>query len=881
MNKWLKISLYIAAILAVIFLVLNFGTNFWLKNNLPKYIQKNSDYKVAYKTLNVDLGTGNILATSVTVASKNPNNQNVIGLDGTLDTLKISRLGIYDALFNKKISSSDLMMANANLKITLAKPVNDKTGRKRNPVLFENIRIKNGNIAIFRHTKQKFVAVNDLDLKVENLQMTEESVENKLPVVFDKYDIQGKNFYFRPDNIYAMKALNISTKDGLMNIQRFQLIPLLTYDQFRRFFPKKRNLFNFIAKEMDFKDIALKDNKISLSHMRFQDPVLKMYTTNVKPEEKQKSFKYDVNLDDVVLKNAYIEIYKPNQSRLFAAESLDMSVSKMKMDEETARGNIPFNYEKFLISGHNLNYISATQNILVQKAAVNPQSIETRGISVKPIVDFSQKPLFDFTIGHLYAIVNSWKFENNKLKADVKNVVVEALNGKFTAPENENRKKASLSQISLPLIVRNVELRNSNLAIDRPDNPMVLHDLNARVQNFEMNAETVAQNTPFKVGDYAFTTKNFTYTTKFYTFGIGLFKFQKGNFQINNFAMSPNFSRAQFIKMIPSEKDLYTIKVNQVSGRGNWDVISKNRFVNVSEIVLNNIDANIFRSKLPKDDTSTKPMYSALLRSIPFPFFVGNLDMKNAKLVYEEDTKQSDGPGKLIFGNLAMNVKNLNSAKMPGKPTQIPISIDCSFMNASPMKVKWNMNTAEASDAFTIAGNITNLPASSINPFIQPYLKITATGIIQNLDFNFHGNKAILNGTMAMKHDNLKISVRNSDGEKNKLLSALVNMVVRTTTGKLPENAVVDDVKRDVTKSFFNFFWQGIQEGLKKILIGRNVEKQENTVKNTVQSAKTVLVQKNEANTKDGIKNANQGAQQKENETPRKGSFLKRIFHKK
>lgn len=121
-------------ILAGIILAANFGLNYWLKTQLPEYIKKNTDYKVSYKTLDVDLGTGNILSTGISVNSKNPQNTNVIGLQGTIDTLKISRFGIYDAIFNKRISSSDLLLAKPNLNVILAKPVDRKTGKKKESI---------------------------------------------------------------------------------------------------------------------------------------------------------------------------------------------------------------------------------------------------------------------------------------------------------------------------------------------------------------------------------------------------------------------------------------------------------------------------------------------------------------------------------------------------------------------------------------------------------------------------------------------------------------------------------------------------------------------------------------------------------------------------
>ena len=49
-------------------------------------------------------------------------------------------------------------------------------------------------------------------------------------------------------------------------------------------------------------------------------------------------------------------------------------------------------------------------------------------------------------------------------------------------------------------------------------------------------------------------------------------------------------------------------------------------------------------------------------------------------------------------------------------------------------------------------------PASGINPFIRPYLHVTATaGTIQEMLFNFKGNPVGLHGTFNLKHKDLKL----------------------------------------------------------------------------------------------------------------------------
>lgn len=887
MKKYFR---YISIILGVLFLLLiiaNFGFNYWLKNNLDDFIKKNSDYNVSYKNIDVDLGTGNILATGITINNKNPQNLEILGFQGTVDTLSIARLGIIDAVFNKKINTSDLVLKNPNLNITLPLKKNNAKDKKQNDIALENIKITNGNIQIFRATKQKFLSVKDFNLTLKNLQLSEETIEGKLPFVFDEYSISGKNFFFRPDNVYAFTAKNISTENGQMNLKDFTMNPLLSHENFIKFYPKKRNLFEVKTSEMEFKDFILKDDKITLTKVRFENPEIKMFTTNVKPSEKKKNFTYDVQLEDVFFNNAKINIINPNGSPKFSAGNLNIKINKFLMNEETAKSKFPFQYNDFSIKGEKINFVSNTQNINLETLNFNPKNADIQNISVKPTISKSDKPLMNIDAKQVNIKINELAFVENKLKLNIGNVLVDQLNGTITGSKpTKTKEKRNFNGIAFPLIVKNFNLKNSNLILDKDTKHRIFNDLNLNIQNFEMNENTVKNTVPFKLGFYSLTTRNFSHKTDFYTFSSSLLKVSKNNIQISNFAMKPQFSRSQFIKMIPAEKDLYDLKINQISMNGSWDFGSTNRFLNASQVTLDGVNATIFRSKIPKDDLTEKPLYSKLLRNIKFPMYIQNLDIKNSFLQYEEDTKQSEGPGKLTFNNFNLNAKNLNSAKMKGKPTQVPISINCLFMNTSPMNLKWNFDTANANDAFSISGNIADLPASGINAFIEPYLKIRAIGVISNLIFNFKGNTAGLNGSLKMKHQNLKVFILKPTGEINKILSSVANVFIRTNSGKYPESVLVDDVQKNKTKSFFNLFWKGIEEGLKKTLIGKNVEKTEKSVKNTVQNTKSAIKEnkKNLEETKKEVKEKAENVKEKVRETKekiKKKEGLRNLFKKK
>ena len=869
-NKYFRIFSIVAGILLLLLLIINFGLNFWLKNNLDHYIKKNSHYIVSYKTLAVDLGTGNIKATGITINNKNPQNHEIVRFQGTVDTLSIARLGIYDAIFNQSINTSNLVLSKPNLDIILPQKNNDKKEKKQTDITVDNIKINDGNIQVFKPTKQKLLSVSDFNLVVENLQLTEESTGEKLPFSYDYYEISGKNFFFRPDNVYAFTAKYITTKDGQMSLKDFAMNPLLSYANFTKYYPKKRNLFDFKSSEMEFKDMVLKDDKITLTKVRFENPDLKMFTTNVKPLEKKKSFTYDVQLEDVLFNNAKINILNPNGAPLFAAGDLTMKINKFAMNEQTAKGNIPFQYNDFTINGNEVFYSSNTQNVNVEALSINPKLANLQAVSVKSTVSKSDKTLLDIDAKQVNLAIKEWNFVENKLKLNIDNVVINELNGKIKGSTSPKKKvKPAFEGISFPLIVKNVSLKNSNLIYDKGSQPLTFKDLNANIQNIELNANTIKGEIPFKIGNYSFTTRNFNYKTEFYNLSSSLVKVNKNTIQISNFAMLPTVSRAQFIRMIPAEKDLYDIKVNQISVNGSWDFFSNNKFLEASDVKLNGVNANIFRSKIPADDLKEKPMYSKLLRSIKIPMFINNLAINNSLLVYEEDTKKSEGPGKLTFNNFSLKAKNINSGKMKGKPTQIPITINCLFMNASPMNVNWNLDTASANDAFSISGNVADLPASRINPFIEPYLKVRASGLIADLIFNFKGNYQGLNGSLKMKHKDLKIAIIRETGEKNKLLSAVANVFVRSNSDKYPESVPVEKVERDKTKSFFNLFWKGIEQGLKKTLIGKNALKKEENIKKTIETTKTKI-----ENTKENIKKM-------KTDVKKEKQGLQKIFKKK
>ncbi|KQR95135.1 hypothetical protein ASG01_04590 [Chryseobacterium sp. Leaf180] len=823
-KPWVKKLLIGLGIFFGIVLIANFALNLWLKNRLPVYIKNNTDYLVSYKTLGVDLGTGNVFATQISVKTKNPENDKIIGFRGTIDTLKVSRFGIYDAVVNKVIHSSDILLARPNLQITLAKPKDKKAPKKRNPVAFDNIKIINGSIRILKSDHSPYFAADDLNLSVDELSLPEEPTENDLPLLFDSYSISTRNFYFRPNEVYAITVKKMATANGKLSAENVVVKPLVSFDDFKRKFPKKKQLYAMTLQKMVFQDMILKKNKVTLTNAFFQNPQLEISTTDAVPDQLKKPFNFEVNLDNIKIANAKILIKKPNGEKLLDAPLLNASINAFKIDKNSSQEIIPVQYKDFNISGSRLHFFTH-QDFGIGKFSLTEKKGEFTDISSEPISENSEKTSMGLKGGKIAFNLNTFEVVDKKIKLDVQNLLLENINGNIIAGITKPKSKKRAESLLFPVKIHQVDLKNSSIEYISKNQPLSFSNLNAQLNNAEITENSSKDGIAFSVKNYSLKAKDFAYKTEFYLMKGQALSFTEKNFSLANFSMKPLVSRNAFIKMIDTEKDLYDISVKQVSAQGNWDFLSEEKSIFASKMTVEGADANIFRSKVPDDDPKKKPLYSKMLREIKIPMLINLVQLKNSVLVYEEDTPKSDGPGKLTFTNFNMAVTNLNSAKMKNKPTRVGIKINCIFMKTSPLNVNWDFDTADRSDRFSIGGKLSNIPAVALNSFVVPYMSVTATGTINEMLFNFKGNPKGIGGPFSIKHKDLKITVlKKETKEKKGILSAVANLFIKSDSDKFPEAVVVEDVDRDPTKSFFNLFWKGIEDGLKRTLIGIKLE---------------------------------------------------------
>lgn len=297
--------------------------------------------------------------------------------------------------------------------------------------------------------------------------------------------------------------------------------------------------------------------------------------------------------------------------------------------------------------------------------------------------------------------------------------------------------------------------------------------------------------------------------------------FKNGNLSLNNFELKPKISRQQFVQSLKKEKDYYSIQVKDVNMNSiDFGFQGNDFYLKTAQINLNAIDADIFRSKIPPDDTSKKHLYSKLLREIPFVLEVKKLNIKNSSLVYEEETEKSKGAGKLTFSNFNAKIDHVYSGYKRKTLPDVKLDITTTFMKESKLDVVWTFNSMNQNEKFNITGNLRNFDASKMNPFLKPYLHATADGVLNYVHFNFTGNDINANGNFGIKYKNLKMKLYNPEtGKERKVLNLIGNLALKSNSRDEIKEVEIETVERKQDRSFFNFLWLCVQQGLKQSVL--------------------------------------------------------------
>jgi len=397
------------------------------------------------------------------------------------------------------------------------------------------------------------------------------------------------------------------------------------------------------------------------------------------------------------------------------------------------------------------------------------------------------------------------------------------LNQKEEKDESEDNSSGD-SDLDKEITVEEVEIKNGSILIK--ENKLTIlnlkeYDLNIR--DIKVTKETLKNNIPFEYGEYNIQGKDLDYhLNQLQNILVADFSIEGDDAIFNKVHLAPNYSREEYVEVIPYEKDLMNMELEKLKLTGfQLNLAQDPQEFTASQVDMEDINLSIYRDKLVKDDPNDKKMYSRMLRELPIKLGIEKLNVRHANLSYEEVQEKTGKTGKVFFSDMNVEATDITNIGMEEKdfPTT-SILINCQFMGEAPLETQWQFAVNNPSDEFTIKGSSKNIPPETLNSFFTPAFNMKAEGEnISELEFDFSGDSETAGGIYKMVYEDFEVEVLDQEENESKLLSFLANIFVKKDNNSNKDPVEVSDVERDKKRSFWNYFWNCIFEGLKETVI--------------------------------------------------------------
>ncbi|WP_343329419.1 hypothetical protein [Polaribacter staleyi] len=408
--------------------------------------------------------------------------------------------------------------------------------------------------------------------------------------------------------------------------------------------------------------------------------------------------------------------------------------------------------------------------------------------------------------------------KNNAIRVASLKATNPKVNGKVI--KNDKPLKSFLKDSVVDLEIGRIYIDNLKIDVLKNNNfPFKVKSINFKVENFKLDS-TLSKSIPFS---YSNIESSITYLETQYSkvqkVKFSKLTFKERNLSIDSLEIVPLKNKKEYIRFVSEEKELLTlfskkIIINDLKIEEKEKLSFSSKHILLDEVFFNlYLDATLL-----EHPNKRKDLYSKNLRDLPFNINVEKLNIVNSQLVYKEYTIKGNKAGFLIFDDLNAEIVNINN-KTNKKTKLTTAKITSQFMKASPLEIIWTFDITNKNDNFRIRGGLFHITSKNMSSFLLPTMNVKMDGFIDKMFFDFEGNDSVSNGKLDVDFKNFNIKILDKEKDKKTVISWLVNLFIKDSSKNGLVKVTVDNLERDKTRSFWNYFWKNIEKGLEKSLI--------------------------------------------------------------
>jgi len=381
-------------------------------------------------------------------------------------------------------------------------------------------------------------------------------------------------------------------------------------------------------------------------------------------------------------------------------------------------------------------------------------------------------------------------------------------------------KKQGVVNLLKTIIIRRIALNQGSLLVmkDTKDSiALALKNYDFELLGGKTDPELITHKIPISYTDYSFHGNDiFADLGQYERLIVKEVETSENTLQVRDITLTSKYDKQELSKHISIERDYVLLIVPEVAINDFDFGFEGDRFgVTVASSKMSDPSLELYRDKRQNDDNSRKTLFSKLLRELPINLIVERFEISNGYVSYEEKMSDKSKAGRLIFENLNADISKISNIGGPDLFTEVKTSSN--VMGNGELQLNWSFNVSDQTDAFVASGSLRNLLAENLNSFLEPNLRTRAKGTIDEMYFTFHGDSKKSKGDLKMKYHDFKFQILDKDRLGiNKFLSHIGNLFIndgsQTDVEGFRHGKI--DVERAADKSFFNYLWLNLQDGM-------------------------------------------------------------------
>jgi hypothetical protein len=396
--------------------------------------------------------------------------------------------------------------------------------------------------------------------------------------------------------------------------------------------------------------------------------------------------------------------------------------------------------------------------------------------------------------------------------------------------ENKFDLDSVFSAIKPNISINNMELQNANFQIIDVTkdslNTFGIDGFSFTLNDLKIDSTTIPS--PLHISYSSFSCgsgKSYLYINDDYDFTMDDFSYNSNSkqFRFTGINIKHSFNKKQYIKETKDDTPFYKISLDHLNIDLSLVNIIHDDILTIKKIDLEKLNVYVYQSKKKEiRPLKTKPLIASMVRSIPMPLFIENIDLNDCLFSYEfQDNSMKEKSLRLDFTHSDISINNItNIDSLLTENNLMNITATSYFMNQGKVDLQIGINLTSKIESFTVKGHLGKMLFADANSIVESLAPVTfINGKVHGVNFNFKSNKYNSKGKMDFHYSDIRLSVLKKDpnAKKNKpLFSLLLNNILKKNnipnTSKYKTGIINNSFNSK--KTILNYLWESIKSGL-------------------------------------------------------------------